>query len=51
MLALVFVVLFVVALLVSRVVNTAGDPEYIAGVLDDADVYDFAYDRVLDSAL
>ncbi len=51
LLALVFSVLFVVALLVSRVVNTAGEPSEIAGILDDADLYDFAYDRVLDAAL
>ncbi len=49
--ALVFAVLFIVALLVSRVVNTAGDPDEIAGVINRADLYDFAYDRVIDSAL
>ncbi len=51
LIALVFAVLFVVALLISRVVNTAGDPSEIAGVINDADLYDFAYDRVLESAL
>lgn len=49
--ALVFSLLFVVALVVSRVVNTAGDPGEIAGVINDADLYDFAYDRVLEAAL
>lgn len=48
---LLFAVLFIAALLVSRVVNTAGDPGEIAGVINDADLYDFAYDRVLDAAL
>ncbi len=51
LLALAFAVLFVAALLVSRVVNTAGDPEEIAGVIDDADLYDFVYDRVMDAAI
>lgn len=51
LLALVFAALFVVALLVSRVVNTAGDPSEISGVIEDADLYDFVYDRVLDAAL
>ena len=50
-LAFVFAVLFIVALLVSRVVNTAGDPGEIAGIIEDADLYDFVYDRVLDAAL
>jgi hypothetical protein len=48
---IIFSVLFVVALLVSRVVNTGGDPGEIAGLFEDADLYDFVYDRLLDAAL
>ena len=51
LLAIVFAVLLTVALLVSRIVNTAGDPGEIAGLVEDADLYDFIYDRVLDAAL
>lgn len=46
-----FTVLFIAALLISRVVNTAGDPAEIAGVINDADLYDFAYDRVLEAVI
>ena len=41
MLAVFFAIIFVVALLVSRVVNTAGEPGEIAGLIEDADIYDF----------
>lgn len=51
LLVIIFAVLFVAALLVSRVVNTAGDPDEIAGVIDDAELYDFIYDRVIDAAI
>lgn len=51
LIALVFAVVFTVTLVVSRVVNTAGDPEEIAGVIDDAELYDFVYDRLLDAAI
>ena len=50
-LALVFAVLFIVALTASRVVNTVGDPAYITGVLDEVDTYDFIYDELIDAAL
>ncbi len=49
--AFLFAVLFITALLVSRVVNTAGDPSEIAGIINDADLYDFAYDRVLNATI
>ena len=51
LLAIVFSALFVFALLVSRVVNTAGDPGEVAGLIEEADLYDFVYDRLLDAAL
>lgn len=51
MLALVFAVVFVVALVVSHIVDTAGNPDEITAVIDDADLYDFVYDRLLDAAL
>ena len=51
LLAFLFAVLFVTALVVSRVVNTAGDPDEIAGVINDAELYDFIYDRVIDAAV
>ncbi len=46
-----FVIIFTVTLVISRVVNTAGDPSEISGVIEDADLYDFVYDRALDAAL
>ena len=49
--ALYFAVLFVVALIIMRVVNTAGSPDTVSGILDDAEVYDFVYDRALDAAI
>ena len=51
MLAVVFAVVFVVALVVNHIVNTAGNPDEISAVIDDADLYDFVYDRVLDAAI
>ena len=51
LLALAFAALFIAALVVSRVADTAGDPAVMTSVLDDADVYDFFYDRVIDSIL
>lgn len=48
---IIFVALFFVALIVVRVVNTAGDPDTVTGMLEESGAYDFAYDRILDSAL
>ncbi len=50
-LALVFVVLFLVLLIVGRVNATVGSPDFYAGQLEQADVYNFVYDEALPEAL
>jgi hypothetical protein len=46
-----FVALFIVALLATRVVSTAGEPKTVTSLLAESGAYDFAYDRILESAL
>jgi hypothetical protein len=47
LLAGLFLILFLVAVTVNQVVDTASDPDVITGMLDDAEAYDYAYDNII----
>jgi hypothetical protein len=50
-LAVIFIVAFISTLLVSRVNATVGNPGFYTGQLQQADVYNYLYDKVLPSAV
>ncbi len=47
LLACLFLILFFVSMTVNQVVDTASKPDVIAGMLDDADAYDYVYDNIV----
>jgi len=47
LLAGLFLILFFVAVTVNQVVDTASDPDVVTGMLDDAEMYDYAYDNII----
>jgi len=42
-----FLVFFFVSTMVNQVADTASDPKVIAGMLDDADTYDYIYENII----
>jgi hypothetical protein len=47
LLAGLFLILFFIAVTVNQAIDTASDPDVITGMIDDADLYDYAYDNIL----
>jgi hypothetical protein len=47
LLAGLFLILFFIAVTVNQVVDTASDPDVITGMIDDAELYDYAYDNII----
>ena len=47
LLAGLFLILFFFAVTVNQVVDTASDPDVVTGMLDDAEMYDYAYDNIV----
>jgi hypothetical protein len=47
LLAGLFLILFLVAVTVNQVVDTASDPDVITGMLNDAEIYDYVYDDII----
>ncbi len=51
LLAIIFAVLFIAAVTINRVKDTAGGSDYLVNLLDDVDAYNYGYDTVLDALL
>jgi hypothetical protein len=49
LLAGLFLILFLIAVTVNQVVDTASDPEVIIGMIDDAQMYDYVYENIIGS--
>ena len=47
LLAGLFLILFLAAVTVNQVVDTASDPEVMIGMVNDAEAYDYVYDHII----